>query len=366
MWALRHHYGVELQHFSPNAITAAAVFAVVCEGYLGMMPHWDLWLHLYRGELFNASGGTAGVRKPGSIDVRSSKPPVKEDEVDRDKRRESAEKQKSATDLKKEEKKKNVERQALETRRAKSRQRGEPEEESPDEDDGGDGDDDNDDSEGMASRLDRILEGPPQTGVDVPRMGVPKGAPSGSRESQQREPSPRRSHADTPPEPAPGRTVPRPQPPPAFKAGHRVKALTTGLLTRGRAAASSSSDPRPSAGAESAPPRPLLEESTPPSPKRVKAPHPQEHEGAPEPPRSGVEEDPITISDGSSGDRPSRDARPMDEERKRGEEEREREAQHQPQQEREEGEERRRPEGAQVEELLEQDRQEELRELQEE
>ena len=64
MRALCHHYGVELQHFSPNAVTAAAVFAVVCEGYLGMMPHWDLWLHLYRGELFNAPTGTAGVRKP--------------------------------------------------------------------------------------------------------------------------------------------------------------------------------------------------------------------------------------------------------------------------------------------------------------
>jgi len=64
MRALCHHYGVELQHFSPNAITAAAVFATVCEGYLGMMPHWDLWLHLYRGELFNAPGGTTGVRKP--------------------------------------------------------------------------------------------------------------------------------------------------------------------------------------------------------------------------------------------------------------------------------------------------------------
>ena len=48
-----------------------------------------------------------------------------EDEVDRDKRRESAEKQTSAVDLKKKkEKKKNLERQALETRRAKSRQRG--------------------------------------------------------------------------------------------------------------------------------------------------------------------------------------------------------------------------------------------------
>ena len=119
--------------------------------------------------------------------------------MDRDKRRESAKKLKSAKDLeKKEEKKKNLTRQALETHRAKSRQRGEPEEESPDEDDGGDGDDDSDDSEGMASRLDRILEGPSQTGVDVLRTGVPKGAPSGPRESQQRESSPRCSRADTP------------------------------------------------------------------------------------------------------------------------------------------------------------------------
>ena len=39
MRVLCHHYGVVLQHFSPNAITVAAVFAAVCEGYLGMMPH---------------------------------------------------------------------------------------------------------------------------------------------------------------------------------------------------------------------------------------------------------------------------------------------------------------------------------------
>jgi len=64
MRALCHHYGVELQHFSPNAITVVAVFAPVCQGYLGMMPHCDLWLHLYRGELFNAPTGTTGVRKP--------------------------------------------------------------------------------------------------------------------------------------------------------------------------------------------------------------------------------------------------------------------------------------------------------------
>jgi len=39
--------------------------------------------------------------------------------------------------------------------------------------------------------------------------------------------------------PAQGRTVPRPQPPPASKAGHRVKSLATGPLTRGRTVASS-------------------------------------------------------------------------------------------------------------------------------
>jgi len=64
MRVLCHNYGVELQHFSPNAITAVAVFAVVCEGYLGVMPQWDIWLHLYRGELFRAPSGTAGMGKP--------------------------------------------------------------------------------------------------------------------------------------------------------------------------------------------------------------------------------------------------------------------------------------------------------------
>jgi len=148
----------------------------------------------------------------GQIDVRSSRPPVKEDEVDRDKRCRSAEKQKAAKDSEgKEDKKKNLDRQALEARQAKSRQRGEPEEESHSEDDGGDGDDDSDDSEGMASRLDRILEGPPRGDVDAPRTGAPKEGPSGSHHSR----------AITPPVPAPSRAVPHHQPPPAPKTGGR-------------------------------------------------------------------------------------------------------------------------------------------------
>ena len=163
---------------------------------------------------------------------------MKEDDVDLDRRRESAEKQKSAKDLeKKKEKEKNLEQQALEKRRAKSRQRGESEEESPDEDDGNDGDGDSDDSEGMAARLDKILEGPPQADVDVAQTGAPKRAAGGSRDSQRRGSSPSRSRADTPLVTTPGRVVSGPQPPPVSRVGHRVKSMATGPLTRGRAVA---------------------------------------------------------------------------------------------------------------------------------
>ncbi|XP_021319233.1 UPF0329 protein ECU05_1680/ECU11_0050-like [Sorghum bicolor] len=56
----------------------------------------------------------------GSIDARSSKPLVKEDDMDRDKRRESIEKLKSAKDLeKKKEKKKNLEKRKKEVEERK-------------------------------------------------------------------------------------------------------------------------------------------------------------------------------------------------------------------------------------------------------
>ena len=42
-------------------------------------------------------------------------------------------------------------------------------------DDGNEGDDGSDDSEGMAARLEKILEGPPQADVVVPRTGALRG-----------------------------------------------------------------------------------------------------------------------------------------------------------------------------------------------
>jgi hypothetical protein len=60
--ALPHYYGVELHNFNPNSIAQTAIFATVCEGFLGIDPHWDLWTHLFSAEFFAASTDVKKVR----------------------------------------------------------------------------------------------------------------------------------------------------------------------------------------------------------------------------------------------------------------------------------------------------------------
>jgi hypothetical protein len=62
MRAILHVYGVELHNLSPNSISQAAIFAAVCEGYLGIAPHWDLWTHLFSAEFFASPAGERRVR----------------------------------------------------------------------------------------------------------------------------------------------------------------------------------------------------------------------------------------------------------------------------------------------------------------
>jgi hypothetical protein len=62
MRAILHHYGVELHNLSPNSISQAAIFVVVCEGYLRIDPHWDMWTHLFSAELFASPTGERRVR----------------------------------------------------------------------------------------------------------------------------------------------------------------------------------------------------------------------------------------------------------------------------------------------------------------
>ena len=69
MRALCEYYGVELHNFGPNSISQAAVFVAVCEGYLGIEAHWDLWIHLFRSELFieNVQGQPKRFARAGSL-----------------------------------------------------------------------------------------------------------------------------------------------------------------------------------------------------------------------------------------------------------------------------------------------------------
>ena len=49
--AILHYYEVELHNLNPNSVMQAAVFATVCEGFLGVPPHWNLWLHLFKADM---------------------------------------------------------------------------------------------------------------------------------------------------------------------------------------------------------------------------------------------------------------------------------------------------------------------------
>jgi hypothetical protein len=62
MQALLHHYGVELHNLNPNSIAQAAIFTVVCEGFLAIDPHWDLRTHLFSTEFFAATMEAKKVR----------------------------------------------------------------------------------------------------------------------------------------------------------------------------------------------------------------------------------------------------------------------------------------------------------------
>ena len=64
MRALCEYYGVELHNFSPNSISQATVFVALCEGYLGIGAHWDLWIQPKR--YARAGGLMLHVRGYGS------------------------------------------------------------------------------------------------------------------------------------------------------------------------------------------------------------------------------------------------------------------------------------------------------------
>jgi hypothetical protein len=63
MRGLCYHYGVELHNFAPNAISQAATFVGICEGLLGILANWDLWVHLFCAELHTLTTPEPRVRR---------------------------------------------------------------------------------------------------------------------------------------------------------------------------------------------------------------------------------------------------------------------------------------------------------------
>ena len=47
LWGLLHYYQIELQHLNPNGIQHMAAFVALCEGFLGISPHFDLWRYFF-------------------------------------------------------------------------------------------------------------------------------------------------------------------------------------------------------------------------------------------------------------------------------------------------------------------------------
>ena len=41
------HYGISLCNLSPNSILHVAIFINLCEAYLGILPHFDLFRHFF-------------------------------------------------------------------------------------------------------------------------------------------------------------------------------------------------------------------------------------------------------------------------------------------------------------------------------
>ena len=73
---LLDYYQVELQHLTPNGVQHMAAFVALCEGFLGIDPHFDLWWHFFTVSLSKRKIGGRDVSVPmgcASIHLRHTR-----------------------------------------------------------------------------------------------------------------------------------------------------------------------------------------------------------------------------------------------------------------------------------------------------
>ncbi|WVZ95158.1 hypothetical protein U9M48_040958 [Paspalum notatum var. saurae] len=61
MRGLLFFYGLEIQHLNPNAILHMACFITLCEAFLSIAPHFQLWCYLFQPQLSPGYGGQSLV-----------------------------------------------------------------------------------------------------------------------------------------------------------------------------------------------------------------------------------------------------------------------------------------------------------------
>jgi hypothetical protein len=60
-WGLLHYYQIKLQHLNPNEIQQYAAFIVLCEGFLGIKPHFELWRYFFVVSLVKKRDGSTAL-----------------------------------------------------------------------------------------------------------------------------------------------------------------------------------------------------------------------------------------------------------------------------------------------------------------
>ena len=55
---------MELQHLTPNGVHHIAAFIALCEGFLGISPHFDLWRYLFAVNLLKKRVGKQELSVP--------------------------------------------------------------------------------------------------------------------------------------------------------------------------------------------------------------------------------------------------------------------------------------------------------------
>jgi hypothetical protein len=67
LYLLLQFYGLELHHLTPLGILHIAAFVTMCEAYMGIEPHLDLWNYFFCARLWPGSDAKAMVW--GSVDI---------------------------------------------------------------------------------------------------------------------------------------------------------------------------------------------------------------------------------------------------------------------------------------------------------